>query len=60
MYMGDRKVKDGESEETTGMPILIMKDHETGLIRGNVVPHKGVDKHAQEIWEKTYNQLGVQ
>ena len=40
------------------MPILTMYDRGTKLVRANVVPQKGVEKHAQERLERHILPLG--
>ena len=42
MFMSDNQ----EQEEERGMPILVMKDRDTKMIKARVVPRKGGDSYA--------------
>jgi hypothetical protein len=49
MYMHSEQ----EKEEEVGMPIVVMKDSETWMIRARVVPSKGVEGYAIGEVKKT-------
>ena len=49
-------MEDGRAE--LGMPILVMKDGEAGMIFANVVPQKGVEGYAVKRLSKDIDSLG--
>ena len=55
-FMND--CQDKKKEEEKGMPIRIIKDHETKMRFARVVPKKGADAYAITRRNKDLEQLG--
>ena len=50
--------KDKKSKEEKGMPIIVMKDTETGMKFARAVPRKGVDPYAVDKVASDIRRLG--